>query len=167
MSKSHSRTKKKQPKDIRPFFYIFHIATTDAATVTVPSQPSAPASSMKTTEANLDKLPNEFVKMPENPFRSNQKPCKNLSADDYLLSKTYSRNIVNIDRMKLNDSSHSNHLPISIDVKHEQFDTKNGLVRNIVYTGMLLDVIFIYIYFRIECFVLSENCIESFELQIH
>lgn len=130
----------RKPKNNSPKFSL-PPATTASATATVASLPATPASSIrdrKNTEANLDKLPNEFVKLPDNPFRSNQKPCKNLSADEYLLSKTHSHNIVNIDRMQPNDSSHSNHLPISIDVKHEQFDTKYGLVRNIVYTGMLL-----------------------------
>lgn len=87
---------------------------------------------IKSTEANLDRSPNEFVKLisPENLVRTNQKPCKNLSVDDYLSAKTHSHKIVNIDHFK------SNHMPISIDIKHDLFDVKYGLVPNIVYTGM-------------------------------
>lgn len=98
-------------------------------------------------ETNLDKLPNEFVKMPENPFRLNQKPCKNLSVDEYLLTKANSHQIVNVDHLKsnasfkwtsssANSSNHSNNVPISIDVKHDLFDTNYGLVRNVIYAGM-------------------------------
>ncbi|XP_055323439.1 uncharacterized protein LOC129578625 isoform X2 [Sitodiplosis mosellana] len=108
----------------------------------------ATASSIKvinSTEANLDKLPNEFVKLPENLFRLNQKPCKNLSVDEYLITKAHTRKIVNIDHLlkanatfnldaPTNSSSHSNHVPISIDVKHDLFDATDGLVRNVFYT---------------------------------
>lgn len=87
--------------------------------------------------------------MPENLFRLNQKPCKNLSVDDYLLTKAHSHKIVNIDHLKANatfklesptktttnSTSHSNHVPISIDVRHDLFDAKYGLVRNVFYTG--------------------------------
>lgn len=111
--------------------------------------PAATASNIKainSTEANLDKLPNEFVKLPENPFRLNQKPCKNLSVDDYLSTKAHSHKIVNIDHLNSNaahkmatpnNSSYSNHVPIFIDVKHDLFDTNYGLVQNVFYTGML------------------------------
>lgn len=118
-----------------------------------PLAAAATASSIKainSTEANLDKLPNEFVKLPENLFRSNQKPCKNLSVDEYLLAKAHTRKIVNIDHllranattfkldMPANSSSPLNYVPISIDVKHDLFDANYGLVRNVFYTGMLL-----------------------------
>lgn len=117
------------------FFSCFHLAATAFSIKAINS-----------TEANLDKLPNEFVKLPENLFRLNQKPCKNLSVDDYLLTKAHTRNIVNIDHLKPNvtllesptnsSDSHSEHVPISIDVKHDLFDAKYGLVRNVFYTGM-------------------------------
>lgn len=108
-----------------------HCSITAAAATTAYS-----IKNIKSTEANLDKPPNEFVKLtPENIVRmTNQKPCKNLSVDDYLLTKTHSRKIVNVDHFKPIDDS--KHLPISIDVRHDRFDTKYGLVRNIVYTGM-------------------------------
>ncbi|XP_031632855.1 uncharacterized protein LOC116346788 isoform X2 [Contarinia nasturtii] len=107
---------------------------------------AATASSTKaiySTEANLDKLPNEFVKLPENQFRLNQKPCKNLSVDDYLKMKGHPYKIINIDHLEQNatlvtsasSSTHPNHIPsISIDVKHDLFDANYGLVRNVIYT---------------------------------
>lgn len=114
---------------------------------------AATASSIKainSNEANIDKLPNEFVKLSENQFRSNQKPCKNLSIDEYLLTKAHTRKIVNIDHllkanattlkldMPANSSNPLNYMPISIDVKHDLFDANYGLVRNVFYTGMFI-----------------------------
>lgn len=90
---------------------------------------------IKSTEANLDKSPNEFVKLtPEHIIRTtNQKPCKNISVDDYLSAKTHPHRIVNIDHL---NSNHINYTPIVIDIKHDSFDVKYGLVPNILYTGM-------------------------------
>lgn len=110
------------------------------------------------TEANLDK----FVKLPE--FRFNQKPCKNLSVDEYLLTKAHSRKIVNIDHLKLsnvtteldNVANNVHQLPISIDVKHDLFNTKYGLVRNVIYTGMYAMRSYqYYIYFNLMCMFIS------------
>lgn len=125
-------------------FYFCVTAPTAAAAATT-------AYSIKTikstNEANLDKSQNEFVKLTsENLVRTNQKPCKNLSVDDYLSAKTHSHKIVNIDHLKANgtskfttvetNSNHLNRTPIFIDIKHDLFDVNYGLVPNIMYTGM-------------------------------
>lgn len=140
-----------------------NVITVATATITSES-PSTSASSINASP-NLDKLTNEFIKQSETSFRSNHKPCKNLSVNEYLLMKTHSSKIVKVDRSLFNTTTiatttavaaaaatvikaetinvlsptstgHRYHHPIRIDVTHDVFDAKFGLVKNIVYTGM-------------------------------
>lgn len=88
----------------------------------------------------LDKLSNEFVKMTDESFRSNRKPCTNISVTEYLLMETYSPKIVKVELPAGAEAANSgtasaNHHPISVDVTHDAFDLRNGLVPNVIYTG--------------------------------
>lgn len=92
----------------------------------------------------LDKLSNEFVKMTDESLRSNRKPCTNISVTEYLLMETYSPKIVKVElssgtETENNGTASAKHHPISVDVTHDAFDLRNGLVPNVIYTGESFD----------------------------
>lgn len=94
---------------------------------------------IKQPDKLVDKLTNEFV---------NHKPCKNLSVNEYLLLRRHSPEIVKVEQSSttIRNSKTSSPALVSIDVNHHTFDTDNGLVRNVIYTGNNCFGISIYSY---------------------
>lgn len=122
---------------------------TDAASTTKLNATKA------TTTTVLDKSINEFGKLSEYQFRYNHKPCKNFSVSEYLSLRSHPLNGIrgdqppsNVTKMPILASQiqridhNKQHSPISIALEHDTFDINYGLVRNIIYTGILSRLIF-------------------------
>lgn len=159
----NSNSKRKEYSNLKSHGVQHHKPTTEQIPIAVTTDRREMATAVTSTEhipvnattatTNLDKFTKEFIKLTEAPFRLSHKPCKNLSVNEYLLMKTHSPKIVKVDRPPLNateavtaaaaaaaaapttSTAHHYHHPISIDVTHDVFDAKFGLVKNIVYTG--------------------------------
>lgn len=111
-----------------------------------------------TTTTVLDKSINEFGKISEYQSRYNHKPCKNLSVSEYLSLRTHPLNGIRSDQPPPNLTKipilasqiqridhNKQQSPISIAVEHDTFDINYGLVRNIIYTGILSRLIYMWI----------------------
>lgn len=106
----------------------------------------------KILNENVDKLGNEFVykgppsrptildettisssiNLKPNAVKNYRRPCRNFSVNEYLVMQTFSQKII-----KVEQHSSAAHIPIAnFNIHHNIFDTKDGLVSNVIYSGM-------------------------------